>query len=272
MIANYHTHTWRCMHASGTERAYVENAIKGGLKILGFSDHTPMPYSGGFVSNVKMRMDQLEDYVNTVLRLKEEYKQEIEIHLGLETEYYPKYFEELLSFTGQYPIEYFLLGQHFLGNEINDCYSGEATCDAERLRRYCEQTKEALETGCFTYFAHPDLLYYIGDPQIYDTYMRELCCVAKRLDIPLEINFLGIRDKRHYPNPAFWKIAGEVGNTVIFGADAHRPEKVWNPETIQVAGKIAEENHLNVVDTIAFRKPQLKNSKRKPEQNSVLHT
>ena len=53
MIANYHTHTWRCMHASGTEREYVEKAIEGGLKILGFSDHTPMPYSGGYVSNVK---------------------------------------------------------------------------------------------------------------------------------------------------------------------------------------------------------------------------
>lgn len=43
MIANYHTHTWRCNHAVGTEREYVERAIEGGLKILGFSDHTPMP-------------------------------------------------------------------------------------------------------------------------------------------------------------------------------------------------------------------------------------
>lgn len=47
MIANYHTHTWRCGHAFGDEREYVENAIVGGLKILGFSDHTPMPYEVG---------------------------------------------------------------------------------------------------------------------------------------------------------------------------------------------------------------------------------
>ena len=88
MIANYHTHTWRCLHAAGTEREYVENAIKGGYKILGFSDHTPMPYPGGYVSNVKMRPDQLEDYVDTVLALREEYRKDIEIHLGLEVEYY----------------------------------------------------------------------------------------------------------------------------------------------------------------------------------------
>ena len=34
MIANYHTHTWRCRHADGTEREYVEKAINAGLKIL----------------------------------------------------------------------------------------------------------------------------------------------------------------------------------------------------------------------------------------------
>ena len=27
MIANYHTHTWRCSHAAGSEREYVEQAI-----------------------------------------------------------------------------------------------------------------------------------------------------------------------------------------------------------------------------------------------------
>ena len=36
MIANYHTHTWRCRHADGTEREYVERAIEGGLKFSVF--------------------------------------------------------------------------------------------------------------------------------------------------------------------------------------------------------------------------------------------
>lgn len=255
MIANYHTHTWRCLHASGTEREYVENAIKGGLKILGFSDHTPMPYADGYVSDVKMRMDQLEDYVDTILQLKQEYKKDIEIHLGLEVEYYPRYFESLLSITRQYPIEYFLLGQHFLGNEIGDFFCGAPTDDLKRLEKYCEQSMEALETGCFTYFAHPDVLNFTGDKKVYDEYMRSLCCFAKKLDIPLEINFLGIWDKRHYPNPEFWKIAGKVGNKVIFGADAHQPEKVWNPEALQIAETMAEAYHLKVVDTAEFRRP-----------------
>lgn len=256
MIANYHTHTWRCMHATGTEREYVEHAIAGGLKILGFSDHTPMPYADGHVSGVKMRLDQLEDYVDTVLRLKEEYKNEIEIHLGLEVEYYPAYFEELLRITGQYPIEYYLLAQHFLGNETGERFTGEPTDDPERLKRYCRQAGEAMETGCFTYFAHPDLLNFTGEDRVYEECMRGLCKHAKKLDIPLEINFLGIWDRRHYPNPKFWKIAGEVGNQVIFGADAHQPDKVWNPEALRVALQMVEMYHLNVIDTAQLRRPQ----------------
>ena len=70
MIANYHTHTWRCHHASGTEREYVEAAIRGGLKILGFSDHTPQIYPDGYVNHTKMLPEQLEDYVNVILALK----------------------------------------------------------------------------------------------------------------------------------------------------------------------------------------------------------
>lgn len=250
MIANYHTHTWRCKHASGEEREYVESAIAGGLKILGFSDHTPMPYEGNYVSSTKMDLNQLEDYVDTVLQLKAEYRKDIEIHLGLEVEYYPRYFDALLRVCEPYPIEYFLLAQHFLGNEIDDCYCGYPTEDEKRLERYCRQCEEALATGRFTYFAHPDILFFTGEKTAYDRWMGELCRFAKKSDIPLEINFLGIWNKRHYPNRRFWKIAGEVGNTVIFGADAHSPEKVWNPDALAEAEKIVEECGLRLVDTV----------------------
>ena len=257
MIANYHTYTWRCMHATGTERQYIESAIEGGLKILGFSDHTPMPYSDGYISNVKMRVDQLEDYVTAILSLKNEYKNDIEIHLGLEVEYYPKYFRKLLEIISEYPIEYFLLGQHFLGNEVDDYYCGEKTTDSMKLQRYYEQCIEAIDTDCFTYFAHPDLLNYVGDKKIYHEWMRKLCSYCKEKQIPLEINFLGIEDKRHYPNEAFWKIAGEVGNQVVFGADAHKPEKVWNPKALLIAEKMVEKYNLEVIDTVVFKRPRI---------------
>ena len=56
MIANYHTHTYRCGHAVGHESQYAEQAAEKGLKILGFSDHTPYDFFDVGPRNRPMRM------------------------------------------------------------------------------------------------------------------------------------------------------------------------------------------------------------------------
>ena len=61
--ANYHAHTFRCQHANGTEREYIEAAIDMGIETFGFSDHIPCPFQDGFVSNIRMTMDQAGEYV-----------------------------------------------------------------------------------------------------------------------------------------------------------------------------------------------------------------
>ena len=79
MIANYHTHTPRCNHAWGTEEEYVERALEAGLQILGFSDHSPQLFPGTYYSHFRMRPELLQDYVDTVLRVREQYRGKIEI-------------------------------------------------------------------------------------------------------------------------------------------------------------------------------------------------
>ena len=240
MIANYHTHTWRCRHADGTEREYVENAIEAGLKILGFSDHTPQVYPGGYVCPVKMLPSELEGYVDTILDLKREYKDDIEIHLGLEVEYLYTLWEPLLRLLEPYPIEYLILGQHYLGDGIDAPFCGERTNNADYLRRYCRQTREALETGRFLYFAHPDVVWFTGPDDIYEEEMTKLCRYCKEIDMPLEINLLGVREDRNYPRELFWRIAAREGNSVIYGLDAHHAPHLNSPEVIAKADRFLE--------------------------------
>ena len=57
--ANFHTHTTRCQHAIDSEQEYIEAAIEMGIKRLGFSDHIPCPFSDGYVSNIRMRMEKM---------------------------------------------------------------------------------------------------------------------------------------------------------------------------------------------------------------------
>ena len=84
---------------------------------------------------------------------------------------------------------------------------------------------------------------------------RRIIRAAMEQGIPLEINFLGLWQGRNYPNPAFWRIAGEVGNQVIFGCDAHLPEQVWWPDNLQKARRLVRENRLNLIETAALRRP-----------------
>lgn len=255
MEANYHTHTWRCKHAKGTEREYVEKAIEAGYKVLGFSDHTPYPFPNGYCSGFRMQCAEAEGYFKTVSDLKREYRDEITIHIGVEAEYYPLYFEDLVRFLEQYPCEYMIMGQHFLSNEIDSetIASGVPTDAEELLKKYTEQTIEGLRTGKFLYFAHPDLCRYTGDIATYRKYSKKLCEEALKLDIPLELNLLGIEDNRHYPNETFWQIVGEVGNRVVIGCDAHSPDAVYVPSAIEKAMKIVQKNNLKLESQLTIK-------------------
>ena len=232
MEANYHTHTVRCHHAEGTEREYVEQAVFRGLKVLGFSDHSPQVFDG-YVSGCRMLPEQLEDYVMTLRGLREEYADRLRLLIGLEAEYYPKYFHRLLDLIRPFQLDYLILGQHFTGNE----YEGEPHLtlpseDESRLERYVKQTIEGLETGAFSCFAHPDVFHYVGDPKIFRKWYEKLCVRAKELGIPLEMNMLGYVTNRHYPSADFFRIVREVGNDVILGCDAHAPGRVADPAEI----------------------------------------
>ena len=254
MIANYHTHTTLCGHASGTEEEYVKNAMARGLQILGFSDHTPQYFPGDYYSTMRMLPEELAGYCNTVRKLKADYAGQLQIHLGVEAEYYPVTFQEMLLRLQDAGVEYMILGQHWMGNEYDAPYSGRATNDESDLRQYCDQVIAAMETGKFTYFAHPDVIQFIGDRKIYERHMRRICRSSLDTGTPLEINFLGISAGRHYPNEVFWQLAGEEGCQVIFGIDAHFPEAMLEHRPEELATDIAKRHGLSVLSTVPLKK------------------
>lgn len=253
MIANYHTHTTRCRHATGTEEDYVNRAVEGGLQIMGFSDHTPYPFPGEYYSTFRMYPDQLQEYCTTVLKLKKDYVNQIDLHLGLEVEYYPAYFHELMEILRDSPVEYMLLGQHFVGNEIGEHYGGWRTDQVSILERYCDQVCDAMQTGLFTYVAHPDLLNLQVDDRVYRMHMRRLCREAKACAMPLEFNLLGIRNGRNYPDMRFWETAAEEGCSTIFGYDSHDVPSAWDHKSEKIALEMVDRLGLQLLQTADLR-------------------
>lgn len=253
MIANYHSHTTRCNHATGTEEEYVQAAIQRGLKVFGFSDHTPQIFPGNYYTFMRMFPDELPNYCETVRNLRTKYADQIRIPLGLEAEYYPISWPELLPRLQDAGIEYLILGQHWLGNEQNEHGSGGATADESLLRRYCHQVMEALDTGKFTYLAHPDLFRYVGDREIYRRHMRQLARFTRQAGIPLELNLLGLYYGKHYPNEEFLALAAEEGCSIILGIDAHDPAHIRTLEPEQKAMELVRYYGLNLLETVELR-------------------
>ncbi|MCR5824310.1 MAG: histidinol-phosphatase [Lachnospiraceae bacterium] len=232
MKANYHTHTPRCHHAVGSEREYIEAAIKQGFKVLGFSDHTPQPYPEGFRSGIRMGMDEIGNYTETLVKLREEYKDRIKIYIGYEVEYFPKYFDTLIKELTKFPLDYIILGQHHVPDEIEGFYTGLKTDSVENLKQYADLTVEGLKTGLFTYLAHPDLINFVGDDDVYKKHMSRVIETAIDMNIPLEVNMYGFVDGRHYPSDRFFKFAKEYDPRFIIGCDAHKVEMIRQPDSI----------------------------------------
>ena len=252
MIANYHTHTFRCGHAEGHEREYIEAALRAGYGSLGFSDHTPYDFFDVGPRNrpIRMKPEELPEYTASLRVLAAEYSSRIRILTGVEAEYYPRYFPRLVPLLKENGVQYMILGQHYLNNEVDGVYCGRRTDSPADLDRYVGQTCEALSTGLYTYFAHPELLHFTGDEALYTRQMRRLCRAALDAKAPLEINLLGIRDNRHYPNEAFWRIVGEEGNEVVIGADAHRPGDTHDPASEAIARQWVKTYSLNLLETL----------------------
>ena len=74
MIANYHTHTYRCGHAEGDVGEYAEQAEKAGLRTLGFSDHTPYDFYdiGPRSQPMRMSLEEFPGYMDSLRALEAE--------------------------------------------------------------------------------------------------------------------------------------------------------------------------------------------------------
>ena len=249
MIVNYHTHTKRCMHATGEDREYVEAAIKSGLKILGFADHCPWVYEDkNFVSGIRLAPNEVDGYFYSLESLRKEYEKDIKIYIGFETEHCPDMIPAQDKLLDGYPLDYMICGQHFLGAEYVSFYAGRPHGDEDFLKRYVDTAIDGIRSGRYLYLAHPDLVNFTGEDAVYHKHMKRLCEALKEENMPVEINVLGLYTGRHYPSRRFLKLAKETGNKAVIGVDAHAPEQLLNKEAIERTKALADEFCLELVN------------------------
>ncbi len=258
MLNCYHTHTARCRHAEGTDEEYVLKAIAEGVRVLGFSDHAPFIYPDGYASYYKMLPSEAKEYFSSIRSLGEKYKDKIKILVGYEAEYYPELWESTLAFwrEGDRP-DYLILGQHYITEEYSKepVRSMSGTGAPEMMKRYVDLIIEGVNTGRFTYVAHPDVISFSGDAAIYEREMRRMLSALKEKEMPIEINLLGLNSGRNYPSEKFFNFAREYELPVILGCDAHSPGRVADKDEIARAKEFAASLGIKLVEDVRIVDP-----------------
>lgn len=279
----YHTHTRRCGHAEDVEdEKYVQEAIKGGINRLAFTDHMPTPTPDYIKTTRKVRMYMTEvgSYLSSIEHLKEKYKGQIDVESGFEFEYsddLEQHLIDLKSITDK-----MILGQHFVvdKNGNKHVFRGGIASD-EMLDLYAEAIITAIDKGLPDIIAHPERFMIsresFGEKE--EQISRLICRKAIETGIPLEIN-MGepldnlkesnmstdeLRKKVAYPKREFWKIVldeskkalknGRDPIKVVYGKDAHSSDRMSETRDYELVDSIIG---TDILKELYFVKSDLK--------------
>lgn len=262
---NYHTHTYRCKHATGDVADYCQAAIEKGVSILGISDHTPWPDSRW--PTVRMEMDELPSYCQALDEAKRQFSQ-IQLLKGMECEYVEEFHAFLEDYLlGELAFDYLVGGNHYFWQkgEWISCY--KASFSVAGLRAYVDCVVQSIASGMFSFIAHPDLfgVFYLKWDSNTIAASKDILAAASEYQVPLEVNSSGFRkpkietpeETRHmYPWLPFWEMASDYDIHVIVNSDAHRPEDL-NGKT-EEAFDIVKSFNLKVTDLRELGHLQLK--------------
>lgn len=252
---NYHTHLYRCKHATGDVPDYCRAALDSGLSVLGISDHAALPDDRW--NEIRMDYSELPDYCDSIDRAREEFP-DLVILKSMECEYdhaYDSYYRETL--LGELGFDYLIGAAHFFPHRGEYLWVYGGATAAEHLRSYADYVVRSMESGLFAFMAHPDLFgcTYLSWDENTEACSRDILEAAVDLRMPLEINGYGLQKRKvetpqgtrpMYPWDPFWELAAEYDIEAIVNSDAHKPENILGG--VEEALSIAERYDLSFAD------------------------
>lgn len=236
-ITNYHTHTTFC-DGKNTPEEMVLSAISKGMAEIGFSVHSPLP----FKETWDIKTEKMPEYISTLKNLREKYKDQIKIYIGIEQDYYSEGSTE--------GFDYVIGAVHYIlkdGNYLPLDLSAQATKDnivnyyGGDALAYCEDYYKLMEdlynrTKC-DIIAHFDLitkfnerlpLIDIGSPRYKKAAEKAVYELLKTPAI-FEINTGAIsRGYRTtpYPSDSLLDLIAESGKPFVVNSDSHNVDTI----------------------------------------------
>jgi histidinol-phosphatase (PHP family) len=237
IVADVHMHT---SHSHGQNTtAEMFRAAKGkGLKIIGFSEHSPRPEGYAYPMDYQAALVAgFPDYVREVQDIAQAAKGDgLEVALGLEVDYIPGQEAFADALRKAHPFDYIIGGLHFQGSwgfdfAASDWDAMDREARYRAYARYYDDLAAMCRTGMFHIAAHPDLIKifsvetfreWLDTPEAMPL-VRKALSAMKDSGVIMEISSAGLRKpcQEIYPGPRIMQVAAELELPVSFASDAH---------------------------------------------------
>ncbi len=237
---DYHSHHYRCGHATGNMGDYVAAAIEAGMVEFGVSDHGPAYFEAGDHARpgTQMAVSELGRYVDEACAVRAQVANRIRVRVGVEADYIEGREEDLRALLASQPFEYVLGSVHFAGGTsiFNRAFWQHARMvphEAERIYRdYYRLVARAAQSGLFDTLSHLTAVEAFGPP-IADALADELYPPAADAVAAsgclVEVNTSGFRKMggdEPFPNRRMLRLLIARGVGLTFGSDCHKPAEV----------------------------------------------
>jgi histidinol-phosphatase (PHP family) len=232
---DYHTHHVRCGHAQGQIEDYVKAAISRGLTEIGISDHSPLYYLDGNdpIPGQAMAKNELDQYVEEVLSLKARYAGQINVKLGLESDYIESMEAFYADIFAKYPFDYVIGSVHqVFDSHVYDHRRWSAKPDPMSIyAEYYRLVAKSARSGLFDILGHTTAILAYSPrpiPAEIEALQDEALAAIRESDVCVEVNTSGYRKMRTepFPSPRMIDKAVELGIPLTFSSDSHRPDEV----------------------------------------------
>lgn len=231
-MSDYHTHSLLCGHAEGTPADYVRVAEARGLAEIALTDHAPAPDGYDPVHRMAPHLFNVyRDWVEHAQRTSEN----LTVLFGVEADYYEGGMEALRRWLDEHPFDVVLGSVHYLDYGNPDYPSLFAVDRPDNIEHiwslYFERMVGMAQTGLFDVATHIDLPKKSGlrmDGKAICRLAESALDALAEAGMAIEINTSGYTHAvgEAYPSPALLAAARSRDIPIVFGSDAHRPERV----------------------------------------------
>ena len=232
MLSDSHIHTRFSGDSEADPRKMIEAAIRKGLTGICFTDHEDIDY---VCDDVEYVFDR-EEYFCSMSALHEEYKDKIDIRIGVETGLQVHLSARLKEFVSGYPFDYVIGSVHVIkGRDPYYPEFFEGRNDEEAYREVLEETMKDIRTCTdFDALGHLDYAVRYGrhreEQYSYRKFSDQIDEILRFLidnGKGLEINTAGLKYGLPFahPHPDVLRRYRELGGEIItIGSDAHKEE------------------------------------------------